>query len=342
MASHLFKYFRLVPTIHLFNPDHDYALAVNGNWYTPPSSISRLSIERAFTPVEWASPGDVILIPDYLVANQKLSISPDKIQSEMIAAKNLSLLHFNEVADFLSKHSDFIISPWGWNKSIVYRLKKVGVSESLLPTAEQLENIRLLSHRRTTISFNQLIKEEVPMEFTNVENAMDFYFKNPDCFFKAPWSSSGRGIIACHDLTERHVRPWLRGTIKRQGSVLGEKNFHKTIDFATEWKCSNGQPIYLGVSCFTTSNRGKYHGNFHNSQEELLRKIKTVAPDFGKETITHQKKAIQQLISPYYSGPLGIDMMADPNGKIRSCVEINLRMTMGHVAIVRSQNINMV
>jgi hypothetical protein len=46
-------------------------------------------------------------------------------------------------------------------------------------------------------------------------------------------------------------------------------------------------------------------------------------------------KAIDTLIAPHYSGPLGIDMMLyrDDKGEIaiNPCVEVNLRMTMGMV-----------
>lgn len=40
-----------------------------------------------------------------------------------------------------------------------------------------------------------------------------------------------------------------------------------------------------------------------------------------------------------YSGPFGIDMMVLNGGKIHPCVELNLRGTMGHVALDLTQKI---
>jgi hypothetical protein len=40
-----------------------------------------------------------------------------------------------------------------------------------------------------------------------------------------------------------------------------------------------------------------------------------------------------------YVGPFGVDMMALPDGKVHPCVELNLRKTMGHVALNISKKI---
>ncbi len=46
-----------------------------------------------------------------------------------------------------------------------------------------------------------------------------------------------------------------------------------------------------------------------------------------------QRQAIDKFIAPYYSGCLGIDMLCDEAGRINACVEVNIRHTMGFVAM---------
>lgn len=317
--------------IHFFNPDHDYALSVNGPWYTPPGAVIRLTIENALSPLNWISPGDAILLSKYFDEHPILITDE---QNKIIKENNVTLVYFKDIGLFLRDNPGYSLAPWGWNKSIAHQLLKVGVESHHIPSTEQLENIRCLSHRKITIDFNRFLGETLPVEFVNVEEAMEFYHQHPDCYFKAPWSSSGRGIISCGDLSDKHVRPWLHGIISRQGSVIAEECFPKALDFATEWKCSDGKAVFLGVSCFKTSRRGKYHGNIIASQEKLLSLIHQNAPGFGEKTISLQKEAIETFIAPFYSGPLGIDMMTSIDGKIKSCVEINLRMTMGHAALL--------
>ena len=54
------------------------------------------------------------------------------------------------------------------------------------------------------------------------------------------------------------------------------------------------------------------------------------------QLLHHLQSALAQLLSRWlrarYVGPLGVDLLITPTG-IHPCVEINLRRTMGHVAV---------
>lgn len=333
-------------TLHIFNPEHDYALALNAQWFTPSASIVQLRSKMALIPSLWAHSGDVILdwngksdFPEYsdsefskvIIEKRLRTVSPLGLQKMFVN---------NEISE---------IFPWGWDKSIVYSLRKWGAPDNLLPTEAYLSKLRELSHRRISSLFNKelssLLARETPTlksicftepaeEFFDINSAMYFYGKHPNCYFKAPWSSSGRGIIHCTDLEPKHIIPWLRGIIKHQGSVMGETAAKRTLDFASEWKCAEGKASFLGMSVFNTSSRGKYHGNIRSSQQNLSKLIKEKAPGFSTNLIDAQRKILNLLISPHYSGIAGIDMISDEEGIIRPCIELNLRMTMGAVNLV--------
>ncbi len=330
--------------IHIFNPDHDYALSIDGPWFTPPASIMNLIQSEALLPLNWASEGDAILLPS--LKGKEILIS--EVQREKIEKLGITLLTWENIGDFSALHNDFILAPWGWNLSLVSKLIKAGVPKYLIPSQETIIQIRNLSHRRTASEFNKsfaqisakndILKPFAAIEFFNVNDALSFYEEYNNSFFKAPWSSSGRGILSCHDLELKHIEPWLRGIIKRQGSVMGETFFDKTIDFASEWICRDGEAEFIGYSLFKTSSRGKFHKNIILPQEDLLDIILSSIPEYNTNVIDIQKNILDTMISKNYSGPLGIDMMGNKTGQIRPCVEINLRMTMGHAAILKSKS----
>lgn len=323
--------------IHIYNPEHDYALASGSPYYTPPAEVSAMRDSNALLPLRWADAGDAIVVSDL---------------TDIQPTPGITLLTWETLGDFLTLHPDAEISPWGWDSMVRQKLISYGVPESLLPSPEWIDALRALSHRRTSIRFNRYLNvflEEaglgrhvspLPEEFTDDQAALDWLNSAGDAFFKAPWSSSGRGVQSTVDLDrEIHIRPWLRGIIRRQGSVMGETLFPKAIDFATEWHVSNasdGSPVvkFLGISSFRTSSRGKYHGNDRAVQSFIRMWINHIAPDFNDSFIEAQRKALATMLGEIpedkrYNGFIGIDMMASEEGEIRGGVEINFRRTMG-------------
>lgn len=323
--------------LFFFNPEHDLALAVGRDTYTPPEKVKTLKNKFSLLPALYADNGDFILISD--------EVEPSKIPtldfySEFLA-KNLKLITFRDIPFKADEFSE--IFPWGWDYAVRNTLEEAGIDKSLLPDDAFLENVRRLSHRRISISFRQKIAEFLnqsllfpPEEIFSLGDLEEFLKKFQIAYFKAPWSSSGRGIVVSDHISATGLREWAHGVLKKQGSILAEAAWNRSFDFASEWFVSEGEPIFLGWSVFQTSSRGKYHGNINASQENLIELILANANKLHPETLEAQKEAIRELISPFYNGPLGIDMLADTDGNVNPCVEINLRMTMGHIPILSS------
>ena len=333
----------VVMRVHIFNPETDYALGCIGGNYIPPATVVRLRKSMALFPSTYAKPGDAILLLD--------NISEDELSEssyiDMARSKCLQIVSlgngFNELMNILDISSErrIEISPWGWNHTLRNLLLRHGFPADLLKSELEIENIRTLAHRRTTISFlkelSRLMPDldiKIPQEFLNVEEALGFGNDNPGSYFKMPWSSSGRGVICSAGMSRQKLREWLSGAIAKQGSVMGEHGYDRAADFATEWCCKDGNARFVGYSWFDTESSGRYIGNQHLSQEEIKTNIKGVAPQFSDEIILAQKDVIERVIAPHYDGPMGIDMLADREGRINPCVEINLRMTMGMATIL--------
>lgn len=326
--------------LHIFNPDTDYALASDSPYYTAPAHVVSLRRRDALIPALYASPGDKILLMDDPVNRLE-----EMRFYDITVKKGITVLSQSQIMDNPAQTEDDIASPWGWNRQIRHWLiETTGGDLSGIPSEAFISTLRELSHRRTTIAFLREIgpdldpEIEIPEEIFNHECGLSSFRTRRKLYFKAPWSSSGRGILLTDDLEERHVEPWLRGIIRRQGSVMMEKAYERRLDFATEWDCRDGSANFLGYSVFNVSRRGKYQSNQTGTQEDLTNLIRKSAPGWNSRIIESQKGAIEKIIAPFYEGPAGIDMLVTEKGAIHPCVEINLRHTMGMVNLINTQN----
>ncbi len=366
-------------TLHIFNIDHDYALADGSHNYTPPIKIRKMRNLYSLFPALYAEKGDMILHLDSDANNlpekdEDLNRSL-KVFKNLIDLKQLKLVTLQELhnVDF----SDTEIAPWGWNHTLIYKLLNNGTPANTLPMQVYLDRIRKLSHRSTSIIFFQKIMQharqikyalesetvlsafkdlEQPIEIHEVDELWQLRDKYGLLYLKAPWSSSGRGVMYTKDLTDDQISQWVHGILKKQGSVIVEKAYSRKADFATEWALVNGQPVFLGFSTFETSPRGKFKVNKFGTLDQLdympleLITHNTHYNDFEASVILSrvveaQIYAIKSVLSNSLQLPnhilyLGIDMLIGENDLINPCVEINLRSTMGHVALMVSEQIS--
>ncbi|MDE5812864.1 MAG: hypothetical protein K2H72_01120 [Muribaculaceae bacterium] len=311
----------------LFNPETEYALASGASFYTPPARVEQMRRERELLPEAWANPEDVILVDD-----------PAAMSSSM------RLASWNDLAALFAEIPDLTVEPWGWNPALLRRLLDAGVPPRCLPDKLTIERIRNLAHRRTTIQLNNRWNDyvanghihrgndltvDIPVELDSIEVCMEYYRSNPHCWMKAPWSSSGRGVInTAADMTEILVEQWCRGILRRQGSVMGETGADRIADFATEWRISSGMAEFLGLSSFSTSNRGKYISNYAVTQEEMRSRFNSLSVIPADDLISIQKLILEESLSDY-DGLCGVDILIERRGHIRPFVELNLRRTMG-------------
>lgn len=122
--------------------------------------------------------------------------------------------------------------------------------------------------------------------------------------------------------------------------MILEPFYQKVCDFGMEFYAhSNSDISYMGISLFNTTN-GIYTGNRLASEREKVKLLtKHVRLEYLK-TIRQQIQSIMRIqLHGNYVGPFGVDMMALLDGKVHPCVELNLRRTMGHVALDISKKI---
>ena len=58
--------------LHIFNPEHDLALAANLKQFTAPHAGRQLRSDLAFIPALWAEEGDLVLVDDIDFAKNRV------------------------------------------------------------------------------------------------------------------------------------------------------------------------------------------------------------------------------------------------------------------------------
>lgn len=315
--------------IHLFNPENDLALGLGCRHYTPPPHAAALHRAGALLPMWWADESDFILCPENLGQEMK------------ILAERFGL---NGRTGDVSSATEAV--PWGWSLDAARQFIIAGVNRSILPDDSSLKRLRQLSHRRITIEILTHLDGDfpIPVETSSAAEVVTLERANPGCFIKSPWSGSGRGVFCARSLSEEALHRRAEGIIHRQGSVMVEQGLDKVMDFAALFYSDGTKVTFRGLSVFETETRGMYTGNLVAPQDFLWEKVNTM---IGHETlrlvISQEEAILTQLIGVDYKGWMGIDMMVYRDGShmaLMPCVELNLRMTMGVVALKICEKLN--
>lgn len=324
--------------LHVFNPEHDLALASGLSNFTAPHAGRRLRADLGYLPALWAGADDCVLVEHVEQARRaygRLRARVGGAPCRFVYKSQLGRLAIGRV------------EPWGWDLALRAALIRYGVRPEACASETEIAAVRDCSHRRHAAEVLRRLDWEVPVEATSVETVEACLIEHPRLVVKAPWSSSGRGVRFIDGGLSDYHRGWLRNIIAQQGSVMVEPMYPKVKDFGMEFEAlPDGRIRYLGLSLFDTRN-GAYTGNIIASEEDKLDMISRYVPvssiDEVRETLI---SALSDVLTSHatpqspgrYTGPFGVDMMilARPDGQgfsVHPCVEINLRRTMGHVAI---------
>lgn len=325
--------------LHIFNPEHDIALAYGTESITLPHAIQEFKMNLGYIPALWANDGDCVLVDDVPYALKALA-KTHRCHADVVFVTIDDL----KAADFSS------IDPWGWDLSLRSMLSKSGIiinGKDLCDVVDDriLTDVKHFSNRSHTSALLKLIRAGIE-DMTCGES---FYVTHPEDIFnlvekygqvvvKAPWSSSGRGVKY---LSEKEVCPsklgWIKNIINRQGGLCVEPYHNKVKDFAMEfYSHGDGHISYCGLSLFNTDGVS-YTGNVIASESY---KMELLSKYVSEEMLTRIRENIIKVFSSYlsgsYQGPFGVDMMIVSGGAngflLNPCIEINLRRTMGHVA----------
>lgn len=285
-------------------------------------------------PALWADDGDAVLVDD-----AKFAVKASARMGDII--KDVLFLEKEQLHEFMFDS----VSPWGWNISLFTSLKDLNINTKTFLTEEDVYKIREISSRRQTTGLLSNLRSGIEnvtcgesvytASLEEVEHFLDIW-KN--IVVKAPWSSSGRGIRYVDRFKFAVADKWICNIIRRQGGVMVEPFYSKVKDFGMEFCVEEGHVEYKGLSLFHTVN-GAYSGSLLATEREKMDILRKYFPEtliaLIKERICGY---MQRMLAGVYEGPFGVDMMVVSGGDscgflLHPCVEINVRRTMGHVAL---------
>ena len=318
-------------TLHVFNPEHDLALAANLSNFTAPHAGRQLRADLGYIPALWTTDDDVVLVENAEDAEWCYRQLVRRPFGRFVGKEQVARLPLTGV------------DVWGWDKAIRAFLLRQGVEASMMPSDDRLAVVRELSHRRLASGLLSQLQGEGLTGEAQMTDSMAELREHLErvgrLVVKAPWSSSGRGVRFIEGSMSRYDEGWARNVIARQGHLMLEPYYNKVKDFGMEFESDGeGQVTSLGLSLFHTSN-GAYTGNIMATEEEKQEMLGHYIPCDLLDAVRQQIASMTgRLFKGKYKGLFGIDMMIvakeDQAGfLLHPCVEVNLRRTMGHVAL---------
>ena len=243
--------------------------------------------------------------------------------------------------------------PWGWDwDTRKYIREQYKVKNTQLPTDQELEFLRRLSSRKTTITLVEQLKERLhdstfptPSYLSSMEEVEAFMASHKDNVLKTPWSSSGRGLMRSTTPADT-LRKHAQSTLQKMGGIMGEPWIEdKEQDFAMLFFVGFDNVQFMGYSLFE-NDATTYRQGYLMSNEKIVSKLQV-----GRDKLDAIKDAYLEILhemfaplmgKPWQVGYVGIDMMTYRTSKLQEdesekmlsispCVEMNLRCTMGVV-----------
>ena len=331
-----------MPRIHYFNPGHETAILLNRPNYTAPANVRKMQRDLALLPLWYAETGDWVYAGEEMPEGALEGIPQELLpKSVPVTAKELS----SQMRD-----RTLTAAPWGLSPQSIHlfeRLREQTKAKFSIPSWK--EEYSRLTGRQTAAGCLERIRLLLPdlslpatPRFCRTIEEIEQYMTTHEAPFvlKTPYSSSGRGILWVRKgVLDRQTTNWILGSIAKQGEISVEQGLDKVQDFAMEFY-SDGQGLlsYEGLSLFDTEERGAYAGNRLDAPERMRADICRYTGEAIYERVKEAVRlAVQEVYAEIYTGYIGVDMMiyrrADGRFAIHPCVEINMRYTMGMVAL---------
>jgi len=338
------------PDIFLFNPTCEYAVANGKTSWQPNRLLQKMETDLATLPQFFAQPHDIVLTEKLPSSEFTCSFNRFEYQPPQFFRKHDFIEEAKIKPNILNR-----LVPWGWSlaaHNLLSPLKNFCSHEfrnspvfNWKPESKELYSKRfalevltkLLSEQHYDFFLPEYLLTEICTTQSEIEKNISKWEK---VMIKAPWSCSGRGL---QPITKTPVHPkvWekIKGIINTQGFVIAEPYLNKAADLALQFKIEKGEIDFLGISNFFTDSKGQYQGNF----------IHGVPNEYDKETVAFLKFLPDVLVKPIittlessrlsllYEGNFGVDMLIFRDEKnrlkVNPCLEINLRQSMGLLAL---------
>lgn len=323
------------PVVHWFNPNAEgYAMSER---YQPDKAASALEADLEMLIIGWSRRDDVAVVEnrpsrEHLARLKSAGFDlPEIVEMKGLDGRKIGGFRpwawspdasrfFAPLAADVSKNG-----PWQWREAIpeFWLSKEVGIRlEELLGVSES--GWLCLDLDEAVLKIDQLLE-------------------HGQVLAKASYSSAGRG----HRRINRESPPdatrnWLRNTIESHGSIVIEPWLERVADFSALYEVhAAGEVSLVGFTVMENDAAGRFLGTRVSPKWARDLDPEVVAFLYREaDVLTWYQERIPAVIGellPGYVGPFGVDAMVhrrvDGTLALRHVVELNVRMTMGRVAL---------
>ena len=333
--------------IHYFNPGHETAVLNASKYYTPAVNQVKMQEDLSYLPAWYASPEDYVLtengLTDEFCSFVKSNLPP-------IAQ---AITH----QDFIQKKEEFLgqsVNLWGISPQGIHVFEQYNHQFGLhFHIPKWKDEYYSLSGRYTAkecLSFllenlPEIQQDILPCFYSDLSQITNIVLNSKDkLLIKAPYSSSGRGLIwVAPETLDNSSLQILKGMLKKQKSVSIEKALNKQLDFSMHFNLKDSENVeFIGYSVFQTNKKGAYEKSMLASQKYLEQQIMHY---INEELLNKVKHCLilflQQKYAPVYNGCVGVDMLiykSEEKSHLHPCLEINMRHSMGYLSILLHKN----
>ncbi len=327
--------------LYYFNPGHETAVLNASPYYKPPAIQMKMQEDLSFLPAWYASEKNFVWVEKELPVDFLAFLTENFDRMPRVTGK----YNLNE---YLPELYHTQVKLWGISPQSIYYFQQLNKNAGLsLQLPEWKNEYRELSGRLSakdcleflSESSKYISKDIIPSYYTSleeIEKKINVFSGN--YVIKSPYSSSGRGLLWIEKNINQSNRQVLQGMLNKQLMVSIEKALDKKVDFSMQFSSDGkGQIVFEGLSLFLTDGRGNYRGTCVCSQQKIQSELsKYLQPELLEQVKSLLIKYLTKKYACIYTGELGVDMMVyEESGryKFHPCVEINMRTTMGFLAL---------
>jgi uncharacterized ferritin-like protein (DUF455 family) len=323
------------PVVHWFNPNAE-GHAMPGR-FQPDRTQLALEEDLELLVLAWCRRDDVALVRR----------PPSREHLAELKRAGLELPEFVALRDLADRKLGGL-RPWAWSPDASATLEPLaGQVAARVPWQWREAVPREWFSKEIGVRLEQrlgLVEAALPCrDLAAAETAIEKLMVKGEVLVKAAFSHAGRGHRRVNRATPAELlRNWLRNTIAAHGCVTVERWCERVLDFSALYEMdAAGRAALVGLTCMDNDAAGRFLGTrVAPKWASLLDPELAAFLHREAQVMAWYQERIPALLGdllPGYVGPLGVDAMVHrrPDGSLalKPVVELNVRMTMGRVAL---------
>ncbi len=322
------------PVVHWFNPSAEsHAMSPR---YQPDKTASALEEDLEMVIAAWCRKDDVALLRKPPSHGHLMKLKQAGFDLPEIAT-----------IDELKDRKLGGLRPWAWSPDAGRVLEPLaaGVSPGM-PWQWQAAPREWFS-KKIGIRLEELLglseRGAVCRSVEEAWQAIEALIAGGQALAKAPYSYAGRGHKRINrESPPEATRNWLANIITDHGCVIVEPWLERVMDFSALYEMdAGGSTVLVGLTLMENDAAGRFLGTRVSPKWASMLELELAAFLHREADVMgwYQEKipAVLGGLLPGYVGPLGVDAMVhrQPDGSLalKHVVELNVRMTMGRVAL---------